>query len=285
MNMEAENCGLQKGETMMNNNYRSFFGLKKQPFGADININEILKTAELIDVKERFDYVIGLGAIGLITGEVGSGKSTAIRYAAAHLHPSEYKSLYLTASSGAIMEFYRQLVNKLDIHIKTNSKAMMLRLIKKEISALVCEKKIKVVLIVDEASLLRLEVFAELHTVCQFEKDSKPYLPIILAGQNNLIDKLSYRSSQPLASRVVARSHLQGTDLSGMQDYLKHHLAIAGIKHNLFDQNAITAIHQGSGGLFRKANHLARGALIAAAADQANLVNAEHVRLAATEIF
>jgi len=269
----------------MNNNYRSFFGLKKQPFGADININEILKTAELIDVKERFDYVIHLGAIGLLTGEVGSGKSTAIRYAAEHLHPSEYKSLYMTASSGAIMEFYRQLVNELDIYIKTNSKTMMLRLIKKEISALVCEKKIKVVLLVDEASLLRLEVFAELHTLCQFEKDSKPYLPIILAGQNNLIDKLSYRSSQPLASRIVARSHLQGTDLTGMQDYLKHHLAIAGVKHNLFDQNAITAIHQGAGGLFRKANHLARGALIAAAANQANLVNADHVRLAATEIF
>jgi len=285
MNMGAENCGLQKGEPMMNNNYRSFFGLKKQPFGADINLNEILKTAELIDVKERFDYVIGLGAIGLITGEVGSGKSTAIRYAAEHLHPSEYKSLYMTASSGAIMELYRQLVNELDIYIKTNSKTMMLRLIKKEISTLVCEKKIKVVLLIDEASLMRLEVFAELHTLCQFEKDSKPYLPIILAGQNNLIDKLSYRSSQPLASRIVARSHLQGTDLAGMQDYLKHHLAIAGIKHNLFDQNAITAIHQGSGGLFRKANHLARGALIAAAADQANLVNADHVRLAATEIF
>jgi general secretion pathway protein A len=285
MNMGAENCGLQKGGPMMNNNYRSFFGLNKQPFGADINLNEILKTSELIDVKERFDYVIGLGAIGLITGEVGSGKSTAIRYAAEHLHPSEYKSLYMTASSGAIMEFYRQLVNELDIYIKTNSKTMMLRLIKKEIGTLVCEKKIKVVLLIDEASLMRLEVFAELHTLCQFEKDSKPYLPIILAGQNNLIDKLSYRSSQPLASRIVARSHLQGTDLAGMQDYLKHHLAIAGIKHNLFDQNAITAIHQGSGGLFRKANHLARGALIAAAANQANLVNADHVRLAATEIF
>jgi general secretion pathway protein A len=285
MNMGAENCGLQKGGPMMNNNYRSFFGLNKQPFGADINLNEILKTAQLIDVKERFDYVIGLGAIGLITGEVGSGKSTAIRYAAEHLHPSEYKSLYMTASSGAIMEFYRQLVNELDIYIKTNSKTMMLRLIKKEIGTLVCEKKIKVVLLIDEASLMRLEVFAELHTLCQFEKDSKPYLPIILAGQNNLIDKLSYRSSQPLASRIVARSHLQGTDLAGMQDYLKHHLAIAGIKHNLFDQNAITAIHQGSGGLFRKANHLARGALIAAAANQANLVNADHVRLAATEIF
>ncbi len=270
---------------MINNNYRSFFGLKKQPFGSDISLNDILKTAELIDVKQRFDYVIRLGAIGLITGEVGSGKSTAIRYAAEHLHPSEYKSLYMTASSGAIMEFYRQLLHELDIHIKSNSKTMMLRLIKKEICALVCEKKVKVVLLVDEASLLRLEVFAELHTVCQFEKDSKPYLPIILAGQNNLIDKLSYRSSQPLASRIVARSHLQGTDLAGMEDYLKHHLSIAGVKQNLFDQTAITAIQQGSGGLFRKANHLARGALIAAAAQQCTVVNAEHVRLASTEIF
>jgi type II secretory pathway predicted ATPase ExeA len=283
--MRAANCGLQKGKTMMNANYRSFFALKKEPFGADISLNDILKTAELIDVKDRFDYVIRLGAIGLVTGEVGSGKSTAIRYAAEHLHPAEYKSLYMTASSGAIMEFYRQLVNELDIHIKSNSKTLMLRLIKKEITQLVCEKKIKVVLLVDEASLLRLEVFAELHTICQFEKDSKPYLPMILAGQNNLIDKLSYRSSQPLASRIVARSHLQGTDLAGMQDYLKHHLAIAGVKQNLFDQNAITAIHQGSGGLFRKANHLARGALIAAAAQQCTLVNAEHVRLASTEIF
>jgi type II secretory pathway predicted ATPase ExeA len=283
--MAAANCGLQKGEMTMDTNYRSFFGLKKEPFGSDIRVTEILKTTELIDVKERFDYIIRIGAIGLVTGEVGSGKSTAIRYAAEHLHPSEYKSLYMTASSGAIMEFYRQLVNELDIHIKSNSKALMLRLIKKEITELVSEKKIKVVLLVDEASLLRLEVFAELHTICQFEKDSKPYLPIILAGQNNLIDKLSYRCSAPLASRIVARSHLQGTDLAGMQDYLKHHLAIAGIKQNLLDQNAITAIHQGSGGLFRKANHLARGALIAAAANQATLVNAEHVRLASTEIF
>jgi len=269
----------------MNTNYRSFFGLKKEPFGSDISLKEILKTSELIDVKQRFDYIIRLGAIGLVTGEVGSGKSTAIRYAAEHLHPAEFKSLYLTASSGSIMEFYRQLVNELDFHIKTNSKAMMLRLIKKEITQLVCEKKIKVVLLVDEASLLQLEVFAELHTLCQFEKDSKPYLPIIFAGQNNLVDKLSYRSSQPLASRIVARSHLQGTDLAGMEDYLKHHLAIAGVKQNLFDQAAVTAIQQGSGGLFRTANHLARGALIAAAAQQHTVVKAEHVRLASTEIF
>ena len=269
----------------MNNNYRSFFGLTKEPFGTDIRLSDILETPELTDVKDRFDYVIRLGAIGLVTGEVGSGKSTALRYALEKLHPSEYRTFYITASSGSIMEFYRQFVDALDIHLSSNSKAVMVRMIKKEITDLILEKRMKIILIIDEASLMRLEVFAELHTICQFEKDSKPWLPVILAGQNSLIDKLTWRSSQPLASRVVAKSHLQGVDLKGMKDYLKHHLLIAGIDQMLFNETAVTAIQQGSGGLFRKANHLARGALIAASAKKSASVNAEHVRLASTEIF
>jgi general secretion pathway protein A len=269
----------------MDDHYRTFFGLAKEPFGADIGYSEILKTPELENVEVRFDYVVRIGAIGIITGEVGSGKSTAVRYAQHALHPSEYRSLYITASSGSIMEFYRQLKDALDIYLSSNSKAVMIKMIKKEIINLVCEKKMKVVLIVDEASLMRLEVFAELHTICQFEKDAKPWLPIILVGQSSLIDKLTWRSSQPLASRVAAKCHLEGVDLAGMQTYLQHHLAIAGVEKNLFDPTAIIAIHQGSGGLFRKANHLARGGLIAAAAEKSNIVCAEHVRLAATEIF
>ena len=281
----AAGSGLHKGVIKMNNNYRSFFGLTKEPFGTDIRLSDILETPELTDVKDRFDYVIRLGAIGLVTGEVGSGKSTALRYALEKLHPSEYRTFYITASSGSIMEFYRQFVDALDIHLSSNSKAVMVRMIKKEITDLILEKRMKIILIVDEASLMRLEVFAELHTICQFEKDSKPWLPVILAGQNSLIDKLTWRSSQPLASRIVAKSHLQGVDLKGMKDYLKHHLSIAGVDQMLFDDTAVMAIHQGSGGLFRKANHLARGALIAAAADKSTSVNAEHVRLASTEIF
>ena len=269
----------------MNDNYRTFFGLNKEPFGTDIRLSEILKTPQLVEVKDRFDYVIRLGAIGLVTGEVGSGKSTALRYALDNLHPSEYRALYITASSGSIMELYRQLVDVLDINLTSNSKAIIVKMIKKEITDVIRENKMKIVLIVDEASLMRLEVFEELHTICQFEKDSKPWLPVILAGQNNLIDKLCYRSSQPLASRIIAKSHLEGVDLKAMEKYLKHHLAICGIDQMLFEQTAITAIHQGSGGLFRKANHLARGALIAAATEKSSIANAEHVRLAATEIF
>jgi type II secretory pathway predicted ATPase ExeA len=69
---------------------------------------------------------------------------------------------------------------------------------------------------------------------------------LILAGQANLVDKLMYRTSMPLASRIVARSHLEGVNRQDMEVYLKHHLAIAGVKTALFDDTAITAIHQGA---------------------------------------
>ncbi|MBE9550802.1 MAG: AAA family ATPase [Proteobacteria bacterium] len=269
----------------MNDTYRAFFELQMEPFRTDIVLSEIMETHDLLAVHERFDYAVRLGAIALVTGEIGSGKSTALRYATGHLHPSEYVTLCITASSGSILEIYRQILDALGIDVSSASRAVMTRRIRKEISDIVHDKKMKSVLVIDEASLLRLDVFAEIHTLCQFQQDSKAWLPVILAGQSNLIDKLMYRGSQPLASRIVARSHLEGVDRRGMEEYLVHHLAIAGIKKNIFDDAAVTAIHQGSGGLFRKANHLARGALIAAAKEQSMIVTAEHVRLAATEIF
>ena len=267
------------------NQYRVFFGFEKEAFRADIGVNEILQTPELSGAKSRFDYATELGAVYLLTGEIGAGKSTAIRYLLTGLHPSEYKVLYVTATTGSILELYRLIQAALGIKPAGMSRAAMIAQIKREVLDLMNGKKMNAVLVVDEASLLRLEVFAELHTLCQFEMDSKPYLPLILAGQSNLIDKLMYPGSMPLASRVVAKSHFMGADSNQMKEYLLHHLKIAGIKTMLFDDTAITAIHQGSGGIYRKANHLARGALIAAAMEKQKSVNAEHVRIAASEIF
>ena len=77
----------------MSTNYRTFFGMKKEAFGADLSTKEIFETDDIRSVQERFDYAVRLGAIALVTGEIGSGKSTALRYVAARLHPSEYLCL------------------------------------------------------------------------------------------------------------------------------------------------------------------------------------------------
>jgi len=268
----------------MSQAYRTFFGFSREPFSSELKVEEVLKTEAVLAVADRVDYAIRLGAIALITGEVGSGKSTALRFALSRLHPSEYRLLWITAGGGSILELYRQITWELEVET-TSTRAASTRIIRKSLLDMVLGKKQKVVLIIDEASLLRLEVFAELHTLTQFDGDSKPLLPLLLAGQNNLLDKLYWRTSLPLSSRVVARSHLEGVDRQGMENYLNHHLRLAGLNLSVFSDQAITAIHQGSGGLFRKANHLARGSLIAAAAEKCQQVSAEHVRLASTELI
>jgi type II secretory pathway predicted ATPase ExeA len=68
-----------------------------------------------------------------------------------------------------------------------------------------------------------------------------------------------------------------------MNDYLFHHLKVAGSKKQLFSEQSVTAIHQGSEGILRAANNLARGGLIAAAIEKSDLASAEHVRIASTE--
>lgn len=269
----------------MTPNYRVFFELQAEAFGADIPLEQILVTDTLKAVEQRVHYAMRTGAVALITGEIGSGKSTALRYVTESLHPAQHLCLYVTATTGSILELYRQIVAALGINIRGISRALMLQSIRQQITELSLGKKIQLLLVIDEASLLRMEVFAELHTLLQFEKDAKPFLPLVMAGQNNLLDSLAYRPASPLASRVVARSHLEGVNRQQMKQYVEHHLAIAGVTRSLFEDAAITAIHQGAGGLFRKANHLARGALIVAAQQKSMTVSAEHVRLAATELL
>src|ERR687892_2050602 len=70
--------------------YRSFFGFVREPFSIELNTEEIFTTPALQHFTERSDYVVRLGAIGLLTGEVGAGKSTALRFASSRLHPSQY---------------------------------------------------------------------------------------------------------------------------------------------------------------------------------------------------
>ena len=108
---------------------------------------------------------------------------------------------------------------------------------------------------------------------------------MVLSGQISLIDKLLFHTSKPFASRIIGRSHLEALQLDHMAEYLAHHVMVAGGTKPLFSPDAITAIHQSSGGLLRRAGNLARGALMAAAIEGCPIATAEHVRIASTEIL
>jgi type II secretory pathway predicted ATPase ExeA len=145
--------------------YRAFFELTKEPFRADISHKQILVTPSITGVEERIHYAIRLGAVALITGEIGSGKSTALRYVTGNFHSSEYKILFVTASAGSILELYRQILSELGIDVGSSSRAVMIRRIKHEVMEFVRGKKMKVVLIIDEASLFQLGVCIHLSSL------------------------------------------------------------------------------------------------------------------------
>ncbi len=264
--------------------YNAYFGFKAEPFSSEISSKNLLKLPSMVSVKERFDYV-NSGGVLIITGEVGSGKSTSLRWSQSQFHPSQYLFLNIISTGGSLIEFYRQLCWGLEIEVKTASRAWILKEFKNTVREIVATKKQKIFIVVDEAHLLRLEVFAELHTITQFDNDSKNLFALVLTGQPPLLEKLTYRSSAPLASRVIARTHLKNLNQDQIALYLEHHLTVAGVKKQLFSDQAITAIHQGSAGILRKTNFLARGGLVAAAAEKEQTVSAEHIRIASTELF
>lgn len=267
------------------NKYNEYFGFKNEPFMNNLPAKKLLKLPGMVGVKERMDYIISLGGIMVVTGEVGSGKSSSLRWSTSHFHASEVLILNIIASSGSIIEFYKQLCWSLDIDVNTSSRTKLLKIFKEAIRDIVLSKKQKILLIIDEANLLRPDIFAEIHTLTQFENDSKNMITIVFAGQVNLLDKFTYRASAPLASRVLGKIHLSSIERDQMEEYVLHHLKSAGIKKMLFSESSITAIQQGSGGILRKANFLAKGSLVACSIDGEDFVSAEHVRIASTELI
>jgi hypothetical protein len=109
--------------------YGAFFGFKSEPFSSEIGAKNLLKLPSMVSVKERFDYVMN-GGVFVVTGEVGSGKSTSLRWSQSQYHPSQYLFLNLTATGGSLIEFYRQLCWDLDIEMKTGSRASVLKIFK-----------------------------------------------------------------------------------------------------------------------------------------------------------
>jgi type II secretory pathway predicted ATPase ExeA len=266
-------------------NHRQHFGFKSEPFAKDIATKDLLKLASMIGVKERLDYCLNLGGVLAVFGEVGSGKTTALRWSLSHYHASDLKTVSIVATTGSITELYKQLSWGLDLVPKSISRTTLLGECRAVIKELACSRKQRIVVCIDEAQLLRREVLAELHTIMNFDYDGANYLTMILCGQPTLVENMQYRAAAPLASRVMGKAQVRALTMGEMEEYLNHHLRVAGVKTQLFEPTALNAIYQGSAGGLRRANQLAAGGLVAAATENSRSVTADHIRTAASELM
>ncbi|MEW8508963.1 MAG: AAA family ATPase [Candidatus Thiodiazotropha sp.] len=263
---------------------RHHFGFKKEPFPQNIAVKDLYPLPALEPLERRIFFALNHKSISVITGDVGSGKSTSLRYISHKCRSSEYELISIVGGTYSTMELYRQILLNLGYSYRSYQVAPMVSKIRAIILE-IASRKVVPVLMIDEAHLLKRSVFTQLHTLAQFEFDSKPVMPIVLCGQDLLLDHLMANAVRPLASRILGRNHLEAIKMEVMREYLNHHTNLAGSPNRFFSDEAILAIHQGSGGLLRKANSLAKTALLACAMEGNLTISAEHVRVASTEIF
>lgn len=263
---------------------RHFFSLKADPFPQDIATGDLYLLPSLVPMQQRIQFAISMRSFSLVTGDVGSGKSTSLRYVVDNLAKGEHEVLMFTAGSYTMVEFLRQVLLCFGIVSNSYKIPLMMRQIQEQLLE-INGRRVSPVLVIDEAHLMRAEIFSYVHLLTQHKLDSSPLMSTILCGQEALIEKLMTPDAKPLASRIMGRSHLEAIRKEVMEQYIAHHMRLAGAKREIFSDAAIMAIHQGSGGLLRRANNLARGAMLAASMEKAQIVAPEHVRMALTEVI
>jgi general secretion pathway protein A len=262
---------------------RKHFALSAFPFDGQLQPDDLFASAALAEAQVRLKHLLELRAIGLVTGEAGSGKTTVCRKVAAALHPGLYRVFYVPLSTGNVMDMYKSIGWELGLPTERN-RAAALRVIRTEITRLALEAKQRPVLIVDEAHHLRNEVLEDLRLLTNYQMDSDNRLCLLLVGLTELRRRLGMAVHESLTQRIVVRYHLAGLAREELPAYLTHRLRLAGCELPLFEPPAIEALFQATQGMPRKVNRLAHYALTSAAIAKARTVTTEHVQLAREEV-
>ena len=161
--------------------YLKHFGFARFPFDKEIATEEMFVSAGMAELETRLGHLVELRGIGLVTGDSGSGKSSACRKMATGLHAGLYKVLYVPLATGNPMDLYKSIAWELGLPTERN-RAALYRQIRTEVSRLSLEARTRTVLVVDEAQLLRSEVLEELRLLTNYAMDSENRLCLLLAG-------------------------------------------------------------------------------------------------------
>lgn len=266
--------------------YNEFFGFKAAPFSIAPDPRYLYMTAQHREALAHLVY--GLNSNGgciLLTGEVGTGKTTICRCLLEQIPDQANVALVLNPKVSEI-ELLETICDELKIDypesnnsVKTYTDRIYHFLIESN------RRNEKTVLIIDEAQNLTSAVLEQLRLLTNLETDQHKLLQIIILGQPELLDILARKEMRQLAQRITARFHLQPLSSSELKAYVSHRLAVAGQNIQLFPENSINLIYRASKGVPRLVNIICDRALLGAYVENQHRVEPSIVRKAVKEVF
>jgi len=244
--------------------YESFFGLSENPFS-------IAPDPRYLYMSERHQEALahllyGLereGGVVLLTGEVGTGKTTICRKFLQNV-PDNTKLAFVLYPKLSAIELLATIADELGIDYKPDfSTKQLVDLINHHLLAAHSQGK-HTALIIDEAQNLTTEVLEQLRLLTNLETDKKKLLQIILLGQPELNELLQRKELRQLSQRVTARYHLEPLSVGEVDAYIKSRLSVAGCQRPLFNKLSLRRIHNASRGIPRIINLICDRSLLGA---------------------
>jgi type II secretory pathway predicted ATPase ExeA len=262
---------------------RVHWAFTRMPFSKDLAPSMLASTGTHNEAVARIGWCVEEEALGVVTGEVGAGKTIAARAALAGLDGSRHTIIYIGNPAVGARGLYAAIISALGGTPRFH-KASLIPQAQEALAAERDERGKHVVVVFDEAHLLNHDQLEELRLLLNSEMDSRSPFACLLIGQPTLRRRIKLGTFAALDQRIALRYAMPGMTLQETGHYIAHHLRIAGRSDTLFGDDAIELIHQVSRGLPRAVNNLAVQSLIAAYANKRNIVDESSARAAVTEV-
>lgn len=262
---------------------RNYFGFRSYPFAADVKVEQMYKLSSMMEISEGIDFAVQQSMYFAIIGDVGSGKTTALRYSLSLLPAKKYVAINAVGGEYSFIELMRHVMACLGQFTRTTQQTMMLRYIYDGLEALRADGKIPIFCL-DEAHLLKTDVYAQLHLLSQQSHQQPKVMPMVICGQEGLFEKLNSYHARPVMSRILNGYNLKSLSQDECIGYIQHQLSvIGGGEPDIFEQTALIAVTQASAGLPRRVNAICLKALKNAMDCGRRSVTADDVRMASKD--
>ena len=259
------------------------FGFTKTPFSKSIPAKDLFTRDAHAEAVARIHFCVAESALGVLVGDVGAGKTVAVRAATASLDPAAHHLVYVPNPAFGTRGLYVTIVRALGAAPRFH-KAEVMAQAAELLAAEEAERHRRVVLVIDEAHLLTPEQLEELRLLTNAELDSKSPFAGLLVGQPTLARSLRMGVFAALDQRIATRYALKPMDLGESASYLRHHLALVGRTDPLIADDAVARLHRVANGLPRALNNAAIAALMAAASEGKALVDETCAKKAVAEL-
>ena len=243
--------------------YKSFYGLKENPFNVNPDPRFLFLTKEIEEALTGLMYGIQTrkGFITL-TGEVGTGKTTLINRLLDWLHHRRARTAFLFNSRMNSSQLFDFILAEFDIPCESKSKSQQLLKLNHWLLERYRDGE-TVVLIIDEAQNLTYPVLEEIRLLTNLETSTEKLLQIVLSGQPELEEKLKLPQLRQLRQRIMLRCRTTPLSEDQTRDYIAERLRIAGASGEpIFSPKTIEAIHVYSMGIPRVINLLCEHSLV-----------------------